>query len=687
MPRLFPQAYRETGPPFDSTRSEISPGMLSQVNSTWAADLGLADIAAKPLGVDDPAQIGAFPLGAVLGSGGMGRVYLGLAPGRQYAAVKRIVPYLAGDQDYLLHFGRELDNQARLPSGVGARLLAADRTATPPWFATEYIPGLTLTEAVAVQGDPLPVEALWLLLREAAAGLMAIHALELTHRDLKPSNVMLTSDGLRLIDFGIARAGDQSTLTRTGVALGTPAYMAPEQVLADNQPTSAVDLFSLAGLLVYAVTGQPPFGKGSAPGLLYRVIHHEPDLEPIRAADDELATVLEACFAKKPEDRPTAAALYELASARTLPQVPQLPQLPLWPEPIAVRIARRTEFAATAPDLGSVLASVAPQPQPQPQPQLRSSGFGVDLEATPAGLDTADPTLGDSTLGHSSLLIPGIAPSPIERPEGRGEAEPVPASDDARSSDPGGARESPRSGRSGRSPRSRRSRQLLLVMPVLVAAGAVGTYLGVTRTPFADSPGSIATSSSSSLVAPGLVSAGPTGSVSSSAAAVTKSPIATSSASSSALSTSSVNSISTTGSAGSRDTATAKSSASVGPSPTASSISGISGNNDTTQVPGSEADTDWVANDAACSAWLDDNGSGQLAGVLNTSLTQSCVAELFRSDGMAYTFSASVGAEKTNFISDKGYTMWICVWHADEQSTTSVCGSHFGMNGDTPVKE
>lgn len=94
-----------------------------------------------------------------------------------------------------------------------------------------------------------------------------------------------------------------------------------------------------------------------------------------------------------------------------------------------------------------------------------------------------------------------------------------------------------------------------------------------------------------------------------------------------------------------------------------------------------------MANDAACSAWLDNNGSGELAGVLNTSLTQSCVAELFRSDGMAYTFSASVGAEKTNFISDKGYTMWICVWHADEQSTTEVCGSHFGMNGDTPVKE
>lgn len=679
--------------------------MLSQVNSTWAADLGLEDIAAKPLGADDPAQIGAFPLGAVLGSGGMGRVYLGLAPGRQYAAIKRIVPYLAGDQDYLLHFGRELDNQARLPTGVGARLLASDRTAAPPWFATEYIPGLTLTEAVAVHGDPLPVDALWLLLREAAAGLMAIHAFKLTHRDLKPSNVMLTSDGLRLIDFGIARAGDQSTLTRTGMALGTPAYMAPEQILADGQLTSAVDLFSLAGLLLYAVTGEPPFGKGSAPGLLYRVIHHEPDLEPVRVLDGELATVLEACFAKQPEDRPTAAALYELASARTqqqdppVSQLPQAPQIPLWPQPVSVRISRRAEFAATAPDLGSILA-VAPKPQSQQQsqvwsqlqPQPRSSGFGSSLEATPAGLDTADPTLGDSTLGHANLPIAGIPPSPIERPEHRIEAAVVPPSHDIRSPDPSDARESSRSSRapgprrSPRPPRSRRSRRLLVVMPVVVAAGAFGTYLGVARTPFTNSPSSTATSSTPSLVAPGHVSTVPSGSVSSSGAA-TKSPGVTSSASGSALSSGSASSGSTTGAAGSRDTATAKSTASAGPSPTASSIAGISGNNDTTQVPGSEADTDWVANDAACSAWLDNNGSGEFAGVLNTSLTQSCVAELFRSDGMAYTFSASVGAEKTNFISDKGYTMWICVWHADEQSTTSVCGSRFGVNGDTPVKE
>jgi hypothetical protein len=119
---------------------------------------------------------------------------------------------------------------------------------------------------------------------------------------------------------------------------------------------------------------------------------------------------------------------------------------------------------------------------------------------------------------------------------------------------------------------------------------------------------------------------------------------------------------------------------------TSSSISGISGNEDPAQVKGSEADTSWVGNDAACSAWLDDNGSGELAGVLNTSLAQSCGAELYRSDGIAYTFQASLGAAKTNFISAVGNTMWICVWNASDRSDEQ-CSARFTMNGHTPVKE
>lgn len=110
---------------------------------------------AMPLESGDPRQIGAFRLLGVLGSGGMGRVYLGAVP-RKFAAVKRVLPVLAEDPDFLNHFGHELDNLARLPGGASVKLLASDRTAKPPWFATEYIPGITLNEAIRLHGGPLP---------------------------------------------------------------------------------------------------------------------------------------------------------------------------------------------------------------------------------------------------------------------------------------------------------------------------------------------------------------------------------------------------------------------------------------------------------------------------------------------------------------------------------------------------
>ncbi|MCZ0980776.1 protein kinase [Streptomyces diastatochromogenes] len=125
----------------------------------------------------------------------MGRVYLGAVPGK-FAAVKRVLPVLAEDADFLSHFGHELDNLARLPAGANTKLLASDRTAKPPWFATEFIPGITLNEAIRLNGGPLAGGALWRLLREAAAGLRVVHGADMVHRDLKPSNVMLTGGGL-----------------------------------------------------------------------------------------------------------------------------------------------------------------------------------------------------------------------------------------------------------------------------------------------------------------------------------------------------------------------------------------------------------------------------------------------------------------------------------------------------------
>lgn len=307
--------------------------------------LDVSGSGAEPLEGEDPRRIGTIPLLGKLGSGGMGRVYLGVVDGR-YAAVKQVLPHFAADENFLRHFGHELDNLARLPNEISAPLLASDRQARPPWFATAYIPGLTLTEAMALHGGPLPVQALWLLLREAAAGLRAVHALDMVHRDLKPSNVMLTQDGATLIDFGVARAADQSRLTRTGVVVGTPAYMSPEQASASKELTGATDVFALGALLAFAAVGRPPFGEGSGVDVLYRIVHGEPDLDGLRALDQDLAEVVEACLDKNPLGRPTADRLFLLAEQRAVPARPG------WPALVMDRLAGRAAFAArTAPQV------------------------------------------------------------------------------------------------------------------------------------------------------------------------------------------------------------------------------------------------------------------------------------------------------------------------------------------------
>ncbi|MFC1404200.1 MULTISPECIES: protein kinase domain-containing protein [Streptacidiphilus] len=338
--------------------------------------LDLAGSGAEPLETDDPAAVGTIPLLGRLGSGGMGRVYLGVVDGR-YAAVKQVLPHLAEDENFRRHFGHELDNLARLPAAASAPLLAGDREARPPWFATAYIPGITLTQALALNGGALPIDALWLLLRGAAAGLRMVHALDMVHRDLKPSNVMLTPDGVSLIDFGIARAADQSRLTQSGVAVGTPAYMSPEQANATGKLTGATDVFALGSLIAYAATGRPPFGDGSGVGLLYQIVHGEPDLAAVHAVDPELAETVAACLDKNPQARPTAERLHRLADGKVASPAPG------WPQPVVELLAQRAAFAATPPDRHVL---------PVPSPTLPNSGSNSGSNAGPGAAPEEQPT-------------------------------------------------------------------------------------------------------------------------------------------------------------------------------------------------------------------------------------------------------------------------------------------------------
>ncbi|MEV7927044.1 serine/threonine-protein kinase [Kitasatospora sp. NPDC088264] len=261
----------------------------------------------EALRATDPTTVGGrYRLLGRLGSGGMGVVYLGRSPGGRLVAVKCVHRELAADPEFRRRFAHELEAVRRVGGFHTAQVVDADPGGDPPWLVTAYVPGPSLAEAVAAHG-PLPEASLRVLGAGLAEALDAIHAVGLIHRDLKPSNVLLADDGPRVIDFGIARALDGTAITRTQVVVGTPGYMAPEQI-AGGAIGPACDVFSLGHVLCHAA-GCAPFGHGAAQVMLYRVLHTEPDLGGVPQA---LRPAIAACLARDPADRPTPAELLDL---------------------------------------------------------------------------------------------------------------------------------------------------------------------------------------------------------------------------------------------------------------------------------------------------------------------------------------------------------------------------------------
>ncbi|MGK9460483.1 MULTISPECIES: serine/threonine-protein kinase [unclassified Streptomyces] len=254
----------------------------------------------QPLDVDEPTVVGPYRLLGRLGSGGMGRVYLGRSAGGRTVAVKIVHPHFALDEEFRARFRREVDAARRVGGAWTAPVLDADPDARVPWVATAYAAGPSLTAAVT-DGGPLPDHSVRALGAGLGEALAAVHDLGLVHRDVKPSNVLLTLDGPLLIDFGIARATEgTASLTSTGVSIGSPGYMSPEQILGKGV-TGAADVFSLGAVLAYAATGEPPFPGDSSAALLYKVVHEEPRLGTL---DGEVRDVVAACLAKDPSARP-----------------------------------------------------------------------------------------------------------------------------------------------------------------------------------------------------------------------------------------------------------------------------------------------------------------------------------------------------------------------------------------------
>ncbi|WP_189109311.1 serine/threonine protein kinase [Streptomyces camponoticapitis] len=249
---------------------------------------------------EDPRVVGSFRLHRRLGQGGMGVVYLGSDRRGQRVALKVIRPDLAEDQEFRSRFAREVSAARRIRGGCTARLVAADLDADRPWFATQYVPGPSLHDKVAEDG-PLSAAEVASVGAALSEGLLAVHEAGVVHRDLKPSNILLSPKGPRIIDFGIAWATGASTLTHVGTAVGSPGFLAPEQVRG-AAVTPSTDVFALGATLAYAATADSPFGHGSSEVMLYRVVHEEAQLYGV---PDALAPLVRACLAKDPEERPT----------------------------------------------------------------------------------------------------------------------------------------------------------------------------------------------------------------------------------------------------------------------------------------------------------------------------------------------------------------------------------------------
>ncbi|MGX4690498.1 serine/threonine-protein kinase [Streptomyces sp. JNUCC 63] len=332
----------------------------------------------QPLEADEPTAVGPYRLLGRLGSGGMGRVYLGRSAGGRTVAVKIVHPHFALDEEFRARFRREVEAARRVGGAWTAPVLDAGPEAPVPWVATAYAAGPSLAAAVAGTG-PLPPHSVRVLGAGLAEALAAVHELALVHRDVKPSNILLTVDGPLLIDFGIARATDgTASLTSTGVSIGSPGYMSPEQILGKGV-TGAADVFSLGAVLAYAATGAPPFPGDSSAALLYKVVHEEPELG---ALDGDLRKLVADCLAKDPAARPA-------------------------PGDVARRLA---------PEGASRLVAAGWLPSRLVEQVGRSAVQLLNLEATGAGPGASEPASGPLDFSRASMEGPTPA-NPT--PEGR----------------------------------------------------------------------------------------------------------------------------------------------------------------------------------------------------------------------------------------------------------------------------
>ncbi|MEL3951900.1 serine/threonine-protein kinase, partial [Streptomyces sp. LNU-CPARS28] len=340
-----------------------------------------------PLPPGTPRRIGPHTLLARIGAGGMGEVFLARRDRRgdrdgqgvpPLVAVKVVRQDLDLDDAFRARFRREIAAARAVTGPFTAALVDADADAERPWLATEYIAGPSLADVVERCG-PLPVPAVRALGAALARALTAVHGARVLHRDLKPANVLLAPDGPRLIDFGIAQAFEATALTMTGVLVGTPGFLAPEQIEGSHAVVPASDVFSLGAVLCHAATGRGPFDDPEAAAVVFRIVRGDADLSDV---PPELRDTLAACLHPTPENRPTPEALATTLSAPgdgTPPSPSPAPALFPWPADVLSLFAEYREAVAASErahdqggfaDAATTAGASGPRLRAEPSPTL-----------------------------------------------------------------------------------------------------------------------------------------------------------------------------------------------------------------------------------------------------------------------------------------------------------------------------
>ncbi|MGP3967376.1 serine/threonine-protein kinase [Streptomyces sp. 6N223] len=398
-----------------------NPPTLDGASAIGDAERGVEKgrTAVEALYPEDPSAIGPYRLLGRLGEGGMGRVYLGRSPSGRMVAVKVLHSELAREPHFRRRFRAEFEAARRVTGMWTAPVLGHDIESAVPWVATGFVAGPTLREVVDTLHGPLPENSVWALAYGLASALMAVHRSGLIHRDLKPSNVMVTLEGPKVIDFGIARSVDASVLTRTGGMVGSPGYMPPEQIRGENELTGAVDVFAMGAVLAYAATGKAPFSWDGAQEhtVMYRVLNDPPNLGPEDGRlKGDLRTLVLHCLAKDARDRPGLAGVPGLAEKRA--------GMEYWlPSGLTARLGQSISGLLEFDDPDRPPSSWGPRPpsawEPRPAAAASSQPAGRNSEPTqipgePLGSEAPTPPSRDTPpLAAVAPPLPSLPPPPV----------------------------------------------------------------------------------------------------------------------------------------------------------------------------------------------------------------------------------------------------------------------------------